>query len=87
MIAIGTAGVVRHLNYLSCPLRLYNVETFKETNILMPSNEKPFKPGAGILALNFIDDNTVLAAGYDTFIRIFDLRSQNWYTYNNQNYC
>ncbi len=34
--------------------------------------------GAGILALNFIDETTLLAAGYDTFIRIFDLRANRW---------
>ena len=44
----------------------------------MPSNDKPFKRGAGILAISFIDENTLLGAGYDTFIRVFDLRSQNW---------
>ena len=77
-LAIGTAGVVPHLNYSSSPLRLYNVETFKEIQVLMPSNEKLFKRGAGILALSYIDEKTLLAAGYDTFIRVFDLRTQTW---------
>lgn len=41
----------------------------------MPSTDNMFKRGAGILALSYIDENTLLAAGYDTFMRIFDLRN------------
>lgn len=37
-----------------------------------------YKKGAGILALSYIDENTVMSAGYDTFIRIFDTRSNIW---------
>lgn len=44
----------------------------------MPSNSEPFRRGAGILALSYIDENTLMAAGYDTFIRIFDLRTNMW---------
>jgi WD40 repeat protein len=72
-LAIGTAGIQ------SLPVRVYDLERFKEINSLKPFNNKPYKRGAGVLALSYIDENTLMAAGYDTFIRIFDLRSNNWY--------
>ncbi len=50
----------------------------KELQLLRPSPNKAYKYGAGILALSYIDDSTLMAAGYDTFIRIFDLRSNKW---------
>lgn len=54
--------------------------------IFISLKEKQYLPtpgkiriGAGVLALSYIDEKTVMSAGYDTFIRIFDLRSNQWY--------
>jgi hypothetical protein len=66
------------MHMATCPLRIYDSETFDCCQILMPSNQNLYMRGAGILALNFIDERTLLAAGYDTFIRIFDLRTGQW---------
>ena len=51
----------------------------KEIQNLQPRNTKGYKKGAGILALSYIDENTIMSSGYDTFIRIFDIRSNKWY--------
>ena len=51
----------------------------KEIQLLKISDERRFQLGAGILALSYIDENTIMSSGYDTFIRIFDIRSNKWY--------
>ena len=80
-MAVGSAGVKPHGRYVSCPLRIFDFERLKEINALQPSGPKEtaYKVGAGILALNYIDDNTLIASGYDTFIRVFDLRTNTRY--------
>lgn len=75
-IAIGTAGVRPFQNEPS-PMRIYDLESLKELQILKPP-KKAFMHGAGILALSYIDENILMGSGYDTFIRIFDLRSNQW---------
>jgi len=34
-----------------------------------------YKHGAGTLDIQHVDANTVISAGYDTYIRMFDLRA------------
>ncbi len=73
-LAIGTARI----RTTKSPMLLYDFERLKEIQAFQPSNKIEYKKGAGILALSFIDENTLMSAGYDTFIRIFDLRSNKW---------
>ena len=37
------------------------------------------KRGAGVLDLRFESPNELLTCGYDTFIRLWDLRTHTWY--------
>lgn len=37
--------------------------------------------GAGVLDLRFESPHELLACGYDTFIRMWDLRTQSWLVY------
>ena len=80
-MAIGSAGVRSHGAMTSCPLRIFDFEKLTETNVLNLSRGTTFRVGAGILALNYIDDNTLISSGYDTFIRVFDLRSNTWFDF------
>ncbi|RNA41049.1 F-box WD repeat-containing 4 [Brachionus plicatilis] len=72
-LAVGTAGIYPHKNSIPSPVRIYDLFSFKEKQHLVSPGG--IKIGGGILSLSFIDENTVMSAGYDTFIRIFDLRS------------
>ena len=67
--------------FLYTKFLFYNFGTFSfnEVQLLLPAIGGSYKIGAGILALSYIDENTVMSAGYDTFIRVFDLRSKRWY--------
>lgn len=56
---------------------IIEIQRLKEINLPKPASNE-FKFGAGILALSYIDENIVICAGYDTFIRVFDLRSNKW---------
>ena len=80
-MAIGSAGVRSHGAMASCPLRIFDFERLTEMNVLKLSRGTTFRVGAGVLALNYIDDNTLISSGYDTFIRIFDLRSKTWFDF------
>ncbi len=60
--------------------------SFKESQVLLPNLNGVYKIGAGVLALSFIDESTVMSAGYDTFIRVFDLRSNKWYVFSCSNF-
>ena len=73
-LAIGTAGI----RPTTSPMRVYDFGSLKEVQTLQPSNRIEYKKGAGILALSYIDENSLISAGYDTFIRIVDLRSNKW---------
>jgi hypothetical protein len=73
-LAIGTAGI----RPTTSPMRVYDFDSLKEIQTLQPSNRIEYKKGAGILALSYIDENSLMSAGYDTFIRIVDLRSNKW---------
>ncbi len=77
-MAIGTAAIKPYDANTTCPMRIYDFESLEEIQILKPSNRNEYKKGAGILALAYIDENTIMSSGYDTFIRIFDLRSNKW---------
>lgn len=77
-LAVGSSGVSPYEDYVACPLRMYDMETLTISQIFMPTRNKSYQRGAGILALTFIDENTIVAGGYDTFTRIYDTRIQNW---------
>lgn len=78
-LAVGTAAVKPDFyeNKIA-PLHIYDFENLKEVYRLLPKNRREYKRGAGILALSYIDENTLMSSGYDTYIRIFDLRSNKW---------
>ncbi len=78
-LAIGCAGVKPHGPLISCPLRIYDFENMVETSVLKLSTDTSFRVGAGVLALNYLDENTIISSGYDTFIRTFDLRTNEWF--------
>ena len=63
---------------ISSPLRLYDFERMIETRVMHLSKDSSFKVGAGILALNYLDESTLISSGYDTFIRVFDIRTNRW---------
>ena len=66
---------------ISCPLRLFDFEMLKEINVLHLPKNNSFRIGAGVLALNYIDENTLISSGYDSFIRVFDLKTNKWFVY------
>lgn len=37
------------------------------------------KIGAGVLDMQFEDEHTLLTCGYDTYVRMWDLRTNQWY--------
>lgn len=37
------------------------------------------KIGAGVLDMQFEDEHTLLTCGYDTYVRMWDLRTNKWY--------
>lgn len=41
----------------------------------------PARHGAGVSDVKFRDENTVFAAGYDSMVRLYDLRSNKWYIF------
>lgn len=51
----------------------------KQVQYLQPSSGARYKYGAGILTLGFIDQNCIVSSGYDTYIRVHDIRSNKWY--------
>ena len=78
-VAVGTAAVKPDsFEDKIAPLHIFDSESLREVQKLLPRNKQDYKRGAGIMALNYIDENTLMSSGYDTYIRIFDLRSNRW---------
>ena len=84
-LAIGTAGVggggssshpFQRLPEYSTPLGVYDTERLVQVSALKASpGGAEYRYGAGILALQFLDESLLISAGYDTFIRVHDLRA------------
>ncbi|CAF0710629.1 unnamed protein product [Brachionus calyciflorus] len=72
-IAVGTAGINSMDGNDPCALRIHDFDRLTEKQILR--NPGRLRIGSGVLALSYIDENLIMSAGYDTFIRIFDIRS------------
>ncbi len=64
--AVGTAGILQE----APPLRLWDTERTE----LVATLGRDYKHGAGVLDVQYESPTTLWSCGYDTFIRLWDLR-------------